>query len=428
MKVTRKDLPKSQVELVVEITAEEFAPYMEKGAQKLSQEIKIEGFRPGKVPYDILKQKVGEMSILEEAAHLAIHKTIDAAIDENVKDKEPVGQPRVEVTKLAPGNDMEYKIIMAILPEITLGEYKNLGIKQEEVKVDEKDIEKAVNEVAQSRAKETITAEGAKDGDKVIVDLEMFLGKVPAEEGQTKDLTVLIGKDYLVPGFDKQLIGGKKGEEKHFSLPFPEDHHQQNFAGKVVDFKVKIKEVYNREIAPIDDSLARVFGLKKLDDLKKFFHDNMEHRAKDQAAQKSEIALLDKILEKSNFGDLPESLIQNEGQLIMAELEQEIVKYGGQFEDYLKSIKKTREELMLELLPQAMKRVKSALMLREIAKREDLKITTEEIEAKIAELKVQYKDDPNVEKMVKEPGYRSYLANILANQKVIKKLREWNIS
>lgn len=428
MKVTRKDLEKSQVELSVELSVAEFAPYIEKGAQKISEDVKIEGFRPGKVPYDILKQKVGEMTILEEAAHLAIHKTIDAAIDDNIKDKEAVGQPRVEVSKLAPENPLEYKVIVPVLPEIKIGEYKNLGIKQEEAKVDEKDIERALNEVAESRAKESISEDAIKDGDKAIIDIELFLDKVPAEDGQAKDLTIMVGKDYFVPGFDKALIGAKKGEEKNFSLPFPEDYHQKNFAGKMVDFKVKVKEVYNREIPELSDDLARGFGLKKLEDLRKFFSDNMAHRLKHQNEQKSEIAMLDKILEKSTFGDLPESLIQNEAELMMSELEQEIAKQGGRFEDYLKSIGKERQQLMAELLPNAVKRVKSALMLREVAKAEDLKITPEEIDQKIEELKLQYKGDANVEKMVKDAGYRGYVGNILANQKVIKKLREWNIN
>lgn len=428
MKVTRKDLDKSQVELLVELSVEDFAPYIEKGAQKLSEDVKIEGFRPGKVPYDILKQKVGEMSILEQAAHLAIHKTIDKAIDENIKDKETAGQPQVEVSKLAPGNPLEYKIIVAVLPEIKIGSYKDLGIKQEEVKVDEKDIQKALNDVAESRAKESISEEPIKDGDKAIIDLDLFLDKVPAEDGQARDLTVLLGKDYFVPGFDKALLGAKKGEEKNFSLPFPADYHQKNFAGKMVDFKVKIKEVYNREIPELSDDLARGFGLKKLEDLKKFFSDNMAHRLKQQNEQKSEIAMLDKILEKSDFGDLPESLIQREAELIMSELEQEIAKQGGKFEDYLQSIGKERQQLMMELLPNAVKRVKSALMLREVAKVEKLVITPEEIEQKIEDLKIQYKGDANVERMIKDPGYRSYLSNILANQKVIKKLREWNIN
>jgi len=427
MKVTRKDLEKSQVELVVELSTEDFAPYIEKGVQKLSKSVKIEGFRPGKVPYDILKQKVGEMTILEEAAHLAIHKTIDAAIDENIKDKEVAGQPKVEVSKLAPGNPLEYKVVVAFLPEIKIGAYKDLGIKQEAVKVDEKDVAKALQEVAESRAKESISEEAIKEGDKAIIDLDLFLDKVPAEDGQARDLTVMIGKDYFVPGFDKALLGLKKGEEKNFSLPFPADYHQKNFAGKMVDFKVKVKEVYQREIPELSDDLARGFGLKKLEDLKKFFMDNMAHRLEHQNEQKSEIAILDKILDKSSFGDLPESLIQNEAQIIMSELEQEITKQGGRFEDYLKSIGKERQELIMELLPNAVKRVKSALLLREIARAENLKITPEEIDQKIEELKVQYKGDANIEKMIHDAGYRGYLSNILANQKIIKKLREWNI-
>src|SRR3989338_5315839 len=129
MNITKKDLGKSQIEITVELTAEEFKPYVLRGAKKVSQEVKIQGFRPGKAPYEILKNKIGEMTILEEAAHLAIDKTVDKVIKENVVGQF-VGQPQVNVTKLAPGNPMEYKMILTLLPEVKLGAYKDLKIKQ----------------------------------------------------------------------------------------------------------------------------------------------------------------------------------------------------------------------------------------------------------------------------------------------------------
>ena len=196
MQVTKKDLEKSQVELLVELTPEEFAPYIEKGASKVSEKVKIEGFRPGKAPLDILKQKVGEMTILEEAAHIAIAKTIDDIIEKNTMDRMAVGQPKVEITKLAPGNPMEYKVIIAIMPTVALGKYKDLKVKQTEVKVEEVDILKTLNELQEMRVKEVISEEGVGDGDKVLVDIEMFMDKVPVEGGQTKDLAVIIGQNY----------------------------------------------------------------------------------------------------------------------------------------------------------------------------------------------------------------------------------------
>ena len=427
MNIQRKDLEKSQIELSVELSTEEFAPYIERGVKKVSENVNIEGFRPGKAPLDLVKQKVGEMAILEEAAHLAVHKIVDGIIDEQIKDQQVIGQPRVDVTKLAPGNPLAFKIVVMVMPEIKLGEYKGLGLKQLEAKIEEKDIKKTLNELAESRAKEKISEAPVKEGDKVLVGIEMFLEKVPVENGQMPEAMILVGKDYFVAGFDKQLVGAKKEAELVFSLPYPEDHHLQNLAGKMVDFKVKIKEVYDREVPALDDTLATGFGFKKMAELEEFLRKTAMDRAKQQSEQKTEIQMLEAIVGKTKFGELPEALVKNESDLMLNEIEQNINQQGGRFEDYLASIKKTKEQLLMDLLPQAEKRVQSALLLREIAKAEKIEISASEIETKIAEIKEQYKGDEKIQQMVKETGYRSYLANVLSNQKIIKRLREWNI-
>ncbi|MEI7452199.1 MAG: trigger factor [Candidatus Falkowbacteria bacterium] len=428
MKIDRKDLKNSEAEVVVELSVEEMAPYIEKAAKKVSETVKIEGFRPGHVPMDILKQNVGEMAILEEAAHIAIHKLIDKIIEEDISDRHVIGQPTIEVSKLAPNNPMEFKMHLTFLPTMTLGEYKNLGIKQDEVVIDEKEMKKGMDSISEMRAKETISAEAAKDGDKAILSIEMFLDGVPVENGQIPEATILLGKDYLVPGFDKHIIGAKKDAELVFALPYPAEHHHAMLAGKMVDFKVKVKEVYSREIPVLDDTIAKEFGFKDMGDMEKFMRDTLVKQEQEKMEQKSEIKMLDKILANSTFGDLPEMLIQNESELMMSELKQNLEQQGGKFEDYLSSIKKTREQLVMDFLPQAIKRVKGSLLLREIAEVEKLVITPEDIEAKIEELKHQYHGDEKIQAMVQEHGYRHYLANILANQKVIKKLREWNIA
>jgi len=427
MQVTINQLPKSQVEAIVALSIEEFAPYIEKGAEEVSKTVKIEGFRPGKVPYDMLKAKVGEMAILEEAAHQAIHKTIDEVMEKHLFDKNPVGNPQVEVTKLAPQNPLEYKVTMAMLPAVTLGKYKELGIKEEKVAVKEEEIKKSISDLVEMKVKEVISDQVIKNNDKVIANVELFLDKVPAEGGQAQDITIILGKEYFVPGFDKELIGQKKGAELNFSLPYPADHHLQHLADKMVDFKVKIKEVYDRQAPEINDELAVGFGFKTLAELEAAVKKNLEQMQAQKSEQKTEIIMLDKIIADSKFGDLPDILVQNESQMMMGELEQQITQYGGRFEDYLASIKKTKEDLMVEMLPNAVKRVKSALLLREVALKEDLKITTEEIETKIHDIQHQYGHTPEIQKMTAEKGYRAYVGNILANQKVIKKLREWNI-
>lgn len=426
MQITKKDLEKSQIELTVELPVEEFAPYIEKGAQKVSEEVKIEGFRPGKVPYEVLKQKIGEMTILEEAAHIAIHKTIDDVIEKNTLERQAIGQPQVNVTKLAPGNPLEYKIVVSLLPTIALGDYKNLGIKAEEATIDKKEIDKALADLQDMRAKEALVEREAKEGDKVTVSIKMFLDKVPIEGGEHQELAVILGKNYFVPGFDDKLIGAKKDETKKFSLPYPDNHHQKNLAGKVVDFEAVIKGVYERERPELNDEFAGFFGAKNMDDFRKNLEETLLHEKGHSIEMKNESALLGRIVDNAKFGDLPEAIIDSEAKNMMLELEQSVVRQGGKFEEYLQHLKKSRAELMLELTPNAIKRVKSALIIREIAIVEKITATEKEVQEKIDSLKKQYVNSPEIKKMIEEPGYTHYLANILTNEKVIAKLKEWN--
>ncbi len=426
MKVEKKELGKSQVELMVELSTSEFKPYIEQGAVKVSRDVKISGFRPGKVPYRVLKQKIGEMTILEEAARIAIDKTIDSVIKNHVTGQ-PVGQPQVSVIKLAPDNPMEYKVVLAMLPEVTLGDYKNVKIKKKKVEVKSEEAEKMIEQLKEMQVKEVIADREARDGDKVIVDIQMFLDNVPIERGQSKDLAVIIGKDYIVPGFDKQLIRARKNEVKSFSLPYPANFHQKNLAGKLVNFKVVIKEIYKRQLPVLDDQFAHKLGFRNLSELRNNTKTSLLAEKEQREEQKVEIEMIEKIADKTKFGDVPELLVNHEAEIMIAELENSIVNQGGKFDDYLASLKKTRDQLALDLLPEAVKRVKGALLIREIALRENIKVSEQEVEKKAEELTGRYKGYKKIKQRIKEPSYKRYLQNVLVNRKVVEKLKEWNV-
>jgi trigger factor len=426
MQVDKKNLEKSQVEISVSLSVEEFTPFIEKGAKKLTEKIKIEGFRPGKAPLEVLKAKVGEMSILEEAAQLAVEKTVDEIIEKNTLGLKPVGSPSVNVTKLAPDNPFEFKVVLSLLPDVALGKYKELGLKKDEVKIDAEKIEKTLKDLAEMRAIESLVEREIEDGDKVTVDINMLLSKVAIENGQHKELAIIVGKDYLVPGFDKKLIGAKAGDERKFDLVYPDNHHQKELAGKKVSFEVRVKGVYNREIPEVNDELAKNMHFKDLKDLRDALEENIKQEKERESELKSESEMISKIIDDAKISELPEILIQSEARNIMSELEQSVIRQGGKFDDYLSHLKKTKEELMLDMLPNAVKRVKSALVIREIAIVEKIDVSEEEIEEKISELKEKYKGNAEVLKMVAEAGYKSYLRNILNNEKVLAKLKDWN--
>lgn len=426
MIVSKKDLTKSQVEITVELDINEFNPYITQGAESVSREVKIDGFRPGKIPYEILKAKIGEMSILEEAARIAINKTIGEAMDKGAVG-EVIGQPQINITKLAPGNPLEYKATLSILPEIKMGDYKNAKVKMEKAEAAGEEIEKMINQLKEMQAKEVIAEREIKEGDKAIVDIEMFLDNVPVESGQGKGTAVIIGKDYIIPGFDKNLLSAKKGDMREFNLIYPADHYMKNLAGKKVEFRVKIKEVFERQMPAEDEIFASKFGLKSVVELKENIKKSIEEEKKFRSEQKAEREILEKLIADTKISEIPELLVNHEAELMMHELEHSLKEQGGKFEDYLASLNKTREQILLDMLPDAVKRVKSALIIREIAKIENLNISEKEVEEETEKLLKQYKGYNKIEERLKDEDYKIHLANILANRKVMGKLREWNI-
>lgn len=426
MQVTKKDLEKSQAELTVLLEIEEFKPYIEKGAQRVSEQVKIEGFRPGKAPYEVLKQKVGEISILEEAAHLAIRKTIDDVFAKELSGRQPIGQPGVEITKLAPGNPLEYKVTVSLLPTVVLGEYKGLKIEREKAAVNEEDVNKTIQEILEMRAKESLSAAPAQKGDKLVLNINLSLDKVPVEGGQAQDVTLVLGKEYMVPGFDEKVLGIKQGEKREFKLLYPETHHQANLAGKMVEFAVTATSVYNRELPELNDDLAKEMHFKDVADLKDAIKKNILADRERQADIKSELKMLEAIANKAKFGDIPEALLENESENMIAELERNITGQGGNFEDYLKHLKRNRNELRLDLMPNAIKRIKTALIIREVGVLEKMEVKPETLEEKLTGLKKMYGRDPEALKQMESPEYRRHLENMMFNDQVVAQLKSWN--
>jgi len=426
MKIEKKDLGKSQIEIIVELTAEEFKPHILRGAEKVSMEVKIEGFRPGKAPYEILKNTIGEMTILEEAAHIAIDKTVDKVIKENVT-AQLVGQPQISVTKLAPDNPLEYKMTLTLLPTIKLGEYKDLKIKETEVEAKNEEVEKLISELREMRATEITSETEIKDGNRVILDIEIFLDNVPVESGQGKGVGILVGKNYIIPGFDKNILGAKKDETREFKLPYPADYHDKNLAGKLAEFRVKVKDVFERKLAEVNEDFAKGFGLKSVEELKSNIKKSLSAEKQQEERKKSETAMLDKIISQSKFDDIPEILVKHEAEVMISELEYNVKQQGAKFEDYLLHLKKTKEQLMLDLTPDSVKRVKVSLIVREVAILEKIAVSHEEIHQTIDDIAKQYQGNATVLERLNGHAYHDYVENNLTGKKVMEKLREWNI-
>lgn len=424
MKCIIKNLPKSQAELIITVDTEECKPLIQKAAERMSQQSKIEGFRPGKAPYEIVRARFGEHAILEEAAEDIVKKNFFAAVKDNKL--ETIGQPKIEIVKMAAANPFEFKATVAIVPEIKIGAYKNLGVKKQTTIISDEKAEAVLADLAKMRSQEILTDKAAGAKDKILVDMEMTKDGVAIEGGATKNMTVYLSEQHYIPGFNEELVGAKKGDEKTFSLDFPKEHYQKHLSGAKVDFKVKVNDVYEIKPPEINDEFAKTVGQKTLSDLRALIKKNLEAEAASKDEEKFEIEILAKIVDASKFGDIPEVLINEEAHRMVHELEHNVEAQGMNFEDYLKSIKKEEKELMLEFTPEAIKRIKIALAVRAVGKAENIKADDKEVIEEITKLMNAYKDNADAQRQISQPDYADYIRTRIENKKAIDLIKQSN--
>ena len=421
MKIEKKDLGQSQVELTIEVPLEEIDEHLKKAATRLGKKSSIPGFRPGFAPYDMIKAKIGEMSIYQEATEDIInHSFFQAITQENLI---TIGQPDIKIEKLAPGNPIVYIATVMLLPKVTLGNWQEKTIKATEVVIPQEEIDKTIGELTKMRAKEILVDRGAKNGDKILMDFEVSMNKAVLEGGVSYKHPLVLGDGHMVPGFEEKLVNKKAGEEVEFDLTFPEKYHQANLANKEAHFKIKVLEVFERIIPELNDELAKEFGFENLEALKKQITENISADRKNKAKQKTEREAMDILVETSTIDELPEKLIHHEIHKMINELRFDIESQGLEMNKYLESIKKTEDDLHQDFKEQAIKRVKATLALQTLAAAEKIEVTEDELEKEILMQQTQA-DQANANIDFKEEKYRSYLNNVLLNQKVLKFITE----
>ncbi|MAF13685.1 MAG: trigger factor [Parcubacteria group bacterium] len=422
MKVETKKLERGEVELNIELTVEEYQPFLEIAAKKISETSKVPGFRPGKAGFEIIKQKVGEGQIWQEALEPAVQKTFLKALDE--QKLVTVGSPQIDVVKLAPGNPVAYKVKISLLPNVELGDYSKIKVTKKETVISDEQLQKVLSDLQKRHAKETLTDKKIAVGNKAEIDFEIFLDKVPIDNGKQQKFPLVIGEKTFIPGFEEKIIGLGKDDTKEFQLEFPKEYHQKNLAGKLADFKVKVIAVYDLQIPELNDDLAKSLGdFKNLQELKDKIKENLTAETKAKEDQKFEEEIIDKIIGESTFDDIPNILVDSETKKMVEELEHNLSHQGIKFEDYLGHIKKKREDLLLDFAPQAIKRVKSALIMRKVGKTENIKLEEAEIDLEIKKTLEAYAGNAEAEKNLKQPAYRDYLKNILTARKVMEHLK-----
>lgn len=283
-------------------------------------------------------------------------------------------------------------------------------------------VQKELETLQKSRAKLVTVSRVANTGDRVEIDFEVLVEGKLIEGGTAKKHPLTIGENYFIPGFEDQLVGMKEQDKKEFDLVFPKDYHQKDLSGKPAHFKVKMDLVQEKELDKIDDEFAKNLGkFENLDALKKSILEGIELEQKNKNSEKWRAEVIEKIASESQI-ELPGVLIEQELEKMMAEFEQNIAGMGLKLETYLEQIKKSKSEIVKGWQEAAEKRVRAALVLKEIAKAEEITVPAEEIEEEMNRVMAYYKSMPDMEKHVDMERLYSFVKGTLTNEKVFKLL------
>jgi trigger factor len=380
-----ENLPKSEIKIQVSITKTEFQKFLDEAIKNIGKDIEISGFRKGTAPLELIKKQ-----LTQDQYNLAIDQAIDNAIQKNYRDiieKEKLdilGRPRAESVNLKEDFSLDFEILAATFPEISLPDLKEIiqSLKKREIKVEDQEIESALQWLRKSRAKFIFKNTPAENGDWVEIEYQ----SKQIEDNRTFEDKFILGQGNFVPGFEKEIVGMKVNSEKEFSIVFPEDYHKKDLGGLKVEFKLKLKNVQKMELPELTDDWAQSLGdFKNLDALKNSIKEGLYQEKEMIEKNRLREEMLEKIREKTKI-EVPEILVKEMQERLLTELKEKIThQFNLDFNTYLAQIKKTEEEIKNSFKELAEKRVANSLILQEIIKKEEIQATPEEIEEKVNE-------------------------------------------
>ena len=411
MKTKLKNISDVKVELTISLGTEELKAAEQVALTKLAKEVKIEGFRKGKAPLELVAAQVDQTILGQETLENALSKAVaEAFLKEDIK---AIDRPEVDVKKF--------------MPKVELGDYKNLKVKKDTVEVSKEEVSETIDRILKNFAEKKKVDRKSKDGDEVIID---FLGKKDGaafDGGKAEKFPLELGSKSFIPGFEEGLIGKKAGDEISLDLEFPKDYHAKDLAGAKVVFEVKIHEVRENALPEINEEfLSKLGEFKTKEEFEKQIEEDLKIQKQAESDEKFKDKLVKKLAEVSKV-PVPEILLEDQKQSIELDMQQNLMYSGLSLEDYLERIGKTREEWLEKDVKEAAEmRVKSGLALAELSKVEKVESSLEELDTRIAQLKEQYGNSKEIAKQLSSDDVRRNLANQILTEKTIDLLVKFN--
>ena len=407
MKVTVENIKGLNKDLKVLIDKETMNSYMDEKYEEIKGTVNLKGFRPGKVPKEVLKRQFGK-AVFGEVLDKVLKETSTKALEEN-KIK-PAGQPKLDLKTYGEDKELEYVLSVTELPKVDVKSIETIKFDQYSVKIDDSETDKRIKEIAKNQPsfKDASPETKAKEGDLVILDYQATVDGKEFKGSEGKNTQLTLGKDLFLKGFDKQLIGVKKDDEKIVDAVLPENFPEKELVNKAAKFNCKILNVKNPEEVKIDDNFAKNLGAKDLSDLKTLISKQINDEYKNSLDQLAKNQIL-KELEKIKIDELPENLIEEEVKILSQGMDEaEAKKNKAKFTETAKT------------------RIKTGLILNEFGEQNKIQVTEQEIQA---EVQKQLRMMPGQEKMVmdfyqKNPSAVASLRGTVYEEKILNLIKE----
>ena len=392
MTVTIEKLDNNEVKLNIEIEPSVTSWEYDKACKRLAQRVNVPGFRQGKAPKNILEKYVGIAALQREVLDSLLPTILESTIDENKFDL--ITTPNVESYEFAEDNTLKVVAKLELKPEVNLGEYKGMEVEVEEFKNADDVMDKELAILAEKYAVlNDITDRESKDTDLVNID---FTGYVDGEEikgGAAKNYVLDLAHSNFIPGFAEQLSGKKVGEEFKINVKFPDEYHDEKLKGKDAEFNIKLNAIKEKVLPELNDEFAKRVNEKfnNIEEVKQDIQKFLDENAKMENERRTAVKIFDTLLANTNI-DIQESMINREIQALMGEFKQRINMQGGNYDEMLE--REGHEKVYAQMKEEAVKRIKTSLIVGKIAQNENMSVTQEDIQNKIADMASIYRTTP----------------------------------
>lgn len=423
MNLTVENLEKNMAKLTVTVPAEDFIDGMKASYNKRKKQFNVPGFRKGKVPQNYLEKAYGPEIFYEDAANTCIDKTYSDAMDESKLDI--VSRPEIDVTQMEKGKDFIYTALVAVKPEVTLGDYKGVEIEKVDVEITDEDVEAALlNEQKQNARNVPVEDRAAKLDDEVSIDFEGFIDGVAFEGGKGENYQLKLGSHSFIDTFEDQIVGKNIGDEFDVNVTFPEDYQAEELAGKPAVFKCKLNGIKETQLPELDDDFAA--DVSEFDTLAEYKEDlkaTLKVKKEKEAKNEKESRVVDKIIENAQM-DIPEPMINTQKEQMVNEFAQQLSYQGLSIEQYFQFSGMTKEKFMETAEPEALRRIKSRLVLEAVAKAENIEVSEDDLNAELEKMAETYQMEADKLKELVGDAEKEAIKLDIAVQKAVDLVRD----